>query len=146
MANWIYNAKQDLIEYESLCQAMHNIPEQIEELENQIMSLKSVQYDKTPVQGGISGQESRLIDYVDRKARLKINYEIAKAKQERITRGLDALSDKERRVVELLTMHKGVGNLSRLCMEMGYEKSQVYNIQSVALKKFTLAMFGVVDL
>ena len=146
MANWTYNAKQDLIEYDSICQSLHNIPEQIRELEEQITSLKSVRYDKTPVQGGLSGQESRLIDYIDRKERLKINYAVARSKQERIKRGMDALDDRERRVVELLTIRKAAGNLDRLCREYSYEKSQIYNIQTRALKKFTLAMFGVVDL
>ena len=146
MANWTYNAKQDLIEYDSICQSLHNIPEQIRELEEQITSLKSVRYDMTPVQGGLSGQESRLIDYIDRKERLKINYAIARSKQERIKRGMDALDDRERRVVELLTIHKAAGNLLRLCHEFGYEQAQIYRIQNQALKKFTLAMFGIVDI
>ena len=146
MANWIYNAKQDLIEYPSLLQALDNIPEQIAELDTQITSLRGTQYDKTPVQGGMSGNESRLIDYIDRKERLKINFVVASERVARIGKGLSALNDKEQKVIDRLIIHKAYRNIDRICEELGYEKTQIYRIQEAALKKFTLAMFGVVDL
>lgn len=146
MANWIYNAKQDLIEYPSLLQALENIPNQIKELEEQITSLRGTQYDKTPVQGGMSGTESRLIDYIDRKERLKINLQVVAERTNRIGRGLSKLNDKERRVIDRLVINKTYRNIDRLCEELGYEKAQIYRIQEGALKKFTLSMFGVVDL
>ena len=146
MANWIYNAKQDLIEYQSLLQALENIPDQIKELETQITGLKGVQYDKTPVQGGMSRNESRIIDYIDRKERLKINLLITESKVKRIKKGMQALNPKEKSIIDGMIINKGYGHLDRLCDELGYEKSAIYNMLNAGLAKFTLAMYGIKDI
>lgn len=144
MANWIFNAKQDLKEYASLKECLENIPEQVSEMESRIISLKAVQYDKTPVQGGMSGHESRLIDFIDKKERLLLNYEIAKAKVARIERGLSVLNDRERFVIEK-DFFEG-WRIESICVALNYEERTIYNIKNTALKKFTLAMFGVLDI
>ena len=144
MANWIWNAKQDLIEYQSVKDSLDNIPEQIAELEAQITSLKGTNYDKTPVQGGMSGGESRILDYIDRKERLKINLEIATAKVNRIDRGLEGFTEREYRVLELAFL-RGQSEES-ICSAMGYEGRNIRYIKSAALKKFTLSMFGIADI
>lgn len=144
MANWIFNTKQDLKEYPALKESLTSLPEQIAELEAQMIGLGAVSFDKTPVQGGVGERESRLIDAIDKKERLKINLDIAKAKVERIERGLSALSERERFVVEKDFFENW--RIEQICTELSYEERNVFNIKNAALKKMTLAMFGVVDL
>lgn len=146
MANWQRNAITDLREYEQVQQSLINIPQEIGTLEMAMTALRGVNFDKTPVEGGTSGYESRLIDNIDRRERLKINLEIARAKVQRIGRGLAALSENEALVLHRFYIQREHGYMDRLCNELGYEKSQIYRIKEAALHKFTLAMFGIVDL
>lgn len=146
MANWQQNAINDLREYPALEQSLQNIPEEIRQLEGRVLSLKSVGYDKTPVMGGGSGREEALIEYIDRKERLRINLEIARQKVERIDRGLGALDQRERLVLQRFYVRREYGYLDRLCEELGYERTHVYRLKDQALMKFTLSMFGVLNL
>ena len=143
MANWIYNAKQDLREYEAVKNSLSAIPKQIAELNSQITTLKAVTYDKTPVQGGSSGREERLMDYIDRKARLEKNKVIAASKVKRIESGLEQLSDLEYRVLDYRYI-KGM-SVRAVCSALGYEESRVHELKRLALRKFTLAMYGITD-
>ena len=146
MANWKYNAVQDLKEYEAIKDSMLSIPEEIKAIEIDMQVVKGVSYDKTPVSGGASGREDRLIDYIDRKGRVQENYKAAELRVRRIERGLNCLTEKERKVLERFFINREYGHIDRLCDDLGYEKSAVYKLKDTALKKFTLSMFGVVDL
>lgn len=144
MANWIYHAKTDLREYEAVKNSIFALPNQISELDDRILTLKAVAYDKTPVQGGMSGREDKLIDYIDKRHRLEYNLKIAQAKAERIESGLRQLSDVEYRALDYRYI-KGM-SVRAVCEALGYEESRVHDIKRQALRKFTLGMYGIIDL
>ena len=146
MANWQYNAMQDLREYQAVKESMVSIPEELKALEIDMQLVRGTSYDKSPVQGGASGREDRLIDYIDKKGRLAENLRAATVRVRRIERGLAGLTDNERLVLHRFFVSREHGHVDRLCEELGYEKTAVYNIKDAALKKFTLSMFGVIDL
>lgn len=146
MANWQYNAMQDLREYQAVKESLVSIPEELKALEIDMQLVRGTSYDKSPVQGGASGREDRLIDYIDKKGRLAENLRAATVRVRRIERGLAGLSDNERLVLNRFFISREHGHVDRLCEELGYEKTAVYNIKDAALKKFTLSMFGVIDL
>lgn len=146
MANWQYNAMQDLREYQAVKESMVSIPEELKALEIDMQLVRGTSYDKSPVQGGASGREDRLIDYIDKKGRLAENLRAATVRVRRIERGLAGLTDNERLVLHRFFISREHGHVDRLCEELGYEKTAVYNIKDAALKKFTLSMFGVIDL
>ena len=146
MANWKYNAIQDLREYPSIKDSLISIPEEIKAIEIDLQMVKGTSYDKTPVSGGASGREDRLIDYIDRKGRLQENYKAAELRVKRIERGLETLSANERAVLERFFISREAGYMDRLQHDLGYEQRNIYKIKDAALKKFTLSMFGVVDL
>ena len=146
MANWQYNAMQDLREYMAIKDSLVSIPEELKALEIDMQLVRGTSYDKSPVQGGASGREDRLIDYIDKKGRLAENLRAATVRVRRIERGLAGLTDNERLVLHRFFISREHGHVDRLCEELGYEKTAVYNIKDAALKKFTLSMFGVIDL
>ena len=146
MADWEKNAVKDLREYGCIKESLVNIPAEIKELEMAAQTIKSVTYDKTPVAGGTSGREDALINNIDRRGRLAENLIVAQCKVARIERGLAVLSEREKRVLDGFFMRREYGYLERLKLDLGYEDRQVYRIKDDALKKFTLAMFGIVDL
>ena len=146
MANWKQNAINDLREYPYLEQSLTNIPQEIKRVEEQMVREKGVAYDKTPVQGGCSGAEDRIIECIDRKERLWMNLRVAEEKAARIEKGMSGLNDRERKVLDSFYVHRSRHYIENLCEEMNCERAQVYRIKDFALKKFTLSMFGVVDL
>ena len=146
MADWKYNAIQDLREYRPLRDSLTNIPQEIAAIELDMQTLKGISYDKTPVEGGASRYEDRLINCIDRKQRLSENFKVAKMRVERIERGLQSLSDKEQLVLRRFYIQREARYVERLCDELGYEERNIYKIKDSALKKFTLSMFGAIDL
>ena len=146
MADWEKHSIDDLREYGALKESLGTLPEEIRALEEDMQLVKGTRYDKTPVEGGASGYEERLINYIDRKGRLEQNLDLAQAKVERIKRGLSVLTENERLVLTRFYIHREPRYLDRLCGELGYEKTAVYGLKNRALKRFTLAMYGVVDI
>ena len=146
MANWKTHAIDDLRELPALQESVRSLPEEIMALEEDMRLVKGTAFDKAPVQGGASGYDERLINYIDLKTRLGENLQAASGRAERIERGLAVLSETERLVLERFYIHREPKYLDRLCVELGYEKSQVYRIKENAIKKFTLARCGMVDL
>ena len=146
MADWEKHSIEDLREYGALKESLGTLPEEIRALEEDMQLVKGTRYDKTPVEGGASGYEERLINYIDRKGRLEQNLDLAQAKVERIERGLSVLTENERLVLTRFYIHREPRYLDRLCGELGYEKTAVYGLKNRALKRFTLAMYGVVDI
>lgn len=146
MPNWKTHAIDDLREYPALQESVASIPEEIKEIEKDMQLVKGTRYDKTPVEGGSSGYEERLINYIDLKTRLGENLAVASGRAERIERGLSVLTETERLVLERFYIYREPRYLDRLCGELGYEQAQVYRIKDSALKKFTLARCGVMDL
>ena len=146
MADWEKHSIDDLREYGALKESLGTLPEEIRALEEDMQLVKGTRYDKTPVEGGAYGYEERLINYIDRKGRLEQNLGLAQARVERIERGLSVLTDNERLVLTRFYIRREPRYLDRLCGELGYEQAQVYRIKGTALRKFTLAMYGVRDI
>ena len=146
MPNWKTHAIDDLREYPALQESVASIPEEIKEIEKDMQFVKGTRYDKTPVDGGSSGYEERLINYIDLKTRMGENLAVASGRAERIERGLSVLTETERLVLERFYIHREPRYLDRLCGELGYEKTAVYSLKNRALKRFTLAMYGIKDI
>ena len=145
MADWKYNAIQDLREYRPLQESLTNIPQEIAAIDLDMQMVKGVSFDKIPVEGGASRHEDRLISGIDRKQRLSENLNVAKMRVERIERGLRVLSDTEQLILRRFYIQREGRYVERLCEELGYEERNIYKIKDSALKKFALSMFGIVD-
>ena len=142
MADWKGNAIDDLKRYACDLISMEILPEKIRLLEDQMQFVKGTQYDKTPVEGGSSGYEERLINYLDSKTRLERNLKAAQERVDIIEHGLSVLSDTERLVLQRFYINREKNSVERLKNELGYEKSEIYRIKDNALKRFTVAMCG----
>lgn len=136
-----YNEAVKLLNgYRQLQTAILNLEEEIAELERECGIVKSVRYDKTPVQGGTSGYEEGVISNLDRRAELQTRLDIARSKEGRIKRALDTLSTTERRILECAYIDFAPGYVYRLVEELHYEKTKIYNLRGFALGKFAAAM------
>ena len=64
----------------------------------------------------------------------------------KVERGLSALSDEDRLILDRFYINPAKGNVDRLCGELHLEKSTVYDRKDKALRRYTLARYGCVEI
>lgn len=143
--NWKEEAKSNLRRYYGQKSALDNLRERHMALREQFGALKSACSDKSPVQGGGSQMEDSLINNIVERDRLSLNYRATGRLVKLTERGLYALTDRQRRILELFYMARQEGYIDRLCEEMHLERSRVYILQDEALYQFTISMYGITD-
>lgn len=144
--DWRKAAIEDLRKYPALKESVTNTGERIEVLESLAQSTPGWS-DREPVSGGdTSRAEDRLIGNIVERQRLQLNRGSAAQLVSLIDRGLAHLDAHEYMVLERFYMYRRKGYVERLCEELNCEKTKVYEIKDAALKTFTIAMYGIVDL
>ncbi len=139
---WKNEAMDKLRRYDVMRQALRNIPAEIERLEEAACALQGVTTDKTPVKGGGSRREEALINNLMERQELEIALEQVKRWLCVTDRGLLALKEDERLILQRLYLYPEKGAVDRLCHELGVEQSTIYRKRDQALERFTLAMYG----
>lgn len=144
--NWQKISIERLREYEARQQALTLIPEQIETLEMQFTSIRASQTDATAIRGGIGNKrEEALVNNIAMREELKKNLEIAKQEIEITEKGLAELTEDQRKILYRFFIARSHGHVEALCEELCVEKTRVYTLKDEALKKFTIACYGIVE-
>ena len=143
---WATISVQRLRDYEKRKLALENIPAQIQTLEDQIFTIKSSATDKIVVKGTTNKKEDALIDNIAEREELKNNYRIAKREVELTEKGLKATGDEGQRILELFYINRPYDYIEKLCEELCVERSRVSTLKDKALRDFTLAIYGIVEL
>lgn len=143
--NWQKEAVNDLKAYEARKLSIDNMKKRIRELEQRAIKLGSLSSD-VPVKGGASKSEDALINNIAERDRLNQNIDAVQCLLDIIDNGLSVLNDEERMVLNEFYINRSSQHIEKLCDELHCEKSRVYSIKDKALYKFTIAMYGVIDL
>lgn len=143
--DWRYEAKEELREYEVKRTAVENIPDELAQLKAQMVKLGGSS-NSTPVKGGGSQWEDRQINLIVKQDKLETSFAYAKDWVEKVERGLSVLTAEERLVLDRLYINPAKGNVDRLCGELCLEKSAVYDRKDKALRRYTLARYGCVEI
>lgn len=141
--NWKYEAIDKLKGYDAHKAALISIPEEIQRLESAARSIRSATSDGTAVSGGGNKREDMLLSNIVLREELERQLEQAKQWVSVVDRSLGVLDADERRVLDLMYIHRQPGSIERLCSELSIEKTSVYRYRDTALHKFTTAMYGV---
>ena len=139
---WKNEAMDKLRRYDVMRQALRNIPAEIERLQEDAYALRGVTTDKAPVKGGGSRREEALINNLVERQELEQTLKQVKRWLHITDRGLLALAEDERLVLQRLYLYPEKGAIERLCSELGVEQSTIYRKRDQALERFTLAMYG----
>ena len=147
MVNWEKVAIDDLRKYEKMRHSLVSIREKQAALDLQSGVIRSSFRDSEPVSGsGSSGAEDKLISNIVERERLDGNYQAVEKLVVRMDKALSMLDDQERLVLERFYINRCPGYIDRLCEELGYERAQIYRKKDAALYKFTVTLYGLVDL
>ena len=140
--DWRENAKDDLKEYNARKVGIGTLKKRIAYLESQMDGLKSQDLTIDRVQGG--EHSDALLTLLDEKTRLENNLKFADEIIERVERGIAMLTDNENKVLTAAFINRGDGYIEKLCLSLGFERSQIYRIRDAALRKYTYATYGMV--
>ena len=143
--NWKKEAANDLRTHPQRKEAVINTQERIKALEEHFISLKGISTD-TPVMGGMSRQEEKMLDNIAERERLTESLKIAKKLVELTEKGLSVLDERERKIIDGFYFEKSDNNVERMCEKFHLEKTRLYELREIALKKFTIAMYGTVEI
>ena len=143
MEYWKYKAIDKLKDYTAQKASLENIPEEISRLESEAYSIKSATSDGTPVKGGGSGREDRLLSNIARRGELDLMLDRAKKSVSIVERGLNVLNQEERHILDVMYIYREKGYVNRLMTECNLaEESSLYKKANKALLHFTIAMYG----
>lgn len=145
--NWSVFSVQKLRDLEDRKTAVENITEQIKALEQRFTAIRSATTDGTPVQGGNENKrEEMLIRNIAEREELKNNLDIITREIEVTEKALDTLTEEEKLILRRFFILRQKGYVERLCDELFVSKTRLYQKKETALKKFTLACYGIVEL
>lgn len=144
--DWKREAIDKLRCYAARKNALVSIPQEIRELEDAFAGIRSAATDGTPVHGGGSSREDMLLSNIAHRDELERSLRQAKGTVAIVERGLSVLDAEERLVLDRFYIHPARGNADRLCEELGIEKASVYRRKESALRRFTIALYGAVEI
>lgn len=140
---WKYEAMKKLKEYTAVKAALANIPDEISRLEQEACSIKSATADGTPVKGGGSGREDRLLSNIVMRQELEGMLVRVKKSVSIVERGLAVLTEDERYLLDRMYIYPELGGKERLMAERCLaDPSSLYKQVNRALRHFTIAMVG----
>lgn len=139
---WKNEAMDKLRNYHIMRQAFLNLPEEIIRLEEESRKIRSVTPDVTPVKSGGSKREEILLNNLVQREELARSLGQVKQWLTICERGLKALTEDERLILQRLYLNPEQGSMQRLCIELGVEQSTVYRRRDEALHRFTVALYG----
>ena len=139
---WKNEAMEKLRQYDTMRAALYNIPQEIKRLKAEAYGIRTSLIGATPVRGGGGHREDALINNVVHRQELEWTLKQVKHWLANADRGLMALSEDERLVLQRLYLYPEQGAIDKLCQELGVEQSSIYRKRDQALEQFTKAMYG----
>lgn len=143
--NWKREAIDKLKNYEAHREALENIPKEIRRLESAYAGIRSATTDGTPVSGGGNTREDSMLSNIVHRDELKRRLKEARLWVAQVDKALSVLEDEERLVLDRFYIHRAKGNVGELCERLNLEKTAVYDRRDKALRRFTIALYGVTD-
>lgn len=126
--------------------ALANTKAMILDKEAEIRSIKGANPEREPVRRSGNGQEDKLLNLIVERDTLRGVYKINKAYVDQVQRGLNALDDEERRIISAFFIDRKAGVSTDICEMLNCEKSEAYRRRDAALRKITIACYGVLEL
>lgn len=141
--DWKREAINDLRCHEKRKAALESLADEIRELRGRTYGSNSPAADAVPVQGGSSTAEGRWIDAIDELERKKEVYRLTKRRVDAVERGLAALDEQQRVVLDVFFVKRVQGGADFLAEKLHLERSRIYELRETAIRDFTMARYGI---
>ncbi len=144
--NWKTEAIEKLCCYDAMCQSVINLPDEIRRLAQEyddIYNRKPEKQSKRKKKG--ETREDALLSNLVKQEELGRSLEQTRQWLRIVERALSALNPEERLVLNRFYICPERGGVDRLCQELQVEQSSIYRKRDKALRKFTVALYGVAE-
>lgn len=134
MPDWKNEAIDKLKQYEAKRRSLVLIPREVEQLETEIASLKKAPDDES--------NRDRMLDCTMKRAELLKNLKCAHLWVADVSAALDALKQDDRRLLERFYIDGKSGAATELATEFIADIKTIYRRKDIALRRFTIALYG----
>lgn len=147
MESWKTFAINKLTSYMARRQALEIIPMQIAEIESTMTNIRGIDIEAVRVTSSKSNaQENLLLSCIAQKEELQRNLQQAELQVSIIDKGLAVLEPGERKVLERLYIEGQRGGNNALAAEFFVDVRTIQRWKDTALRKFTIALYGCIEL
>ena len=143
--DWKRDSIEELREYGAKRTALASIPAEISQIKSEMSRLCGGS-NAVPVKGGGSVWEDRQINLIVKKDKLETSLAYVRTWVKKVESGLAILTQEERLILDRFYINPEKGNVDRLCGDLHLEKSAVYARKEAALRRYTLARYGCVEI
>ena len=142
---WKHEAIEKLKQYEVKCAALENIPLEIRQKELGMESIRSADPDSSPVKGHGASREDMMLNNITYREELKESYSQTKLWVTAMDRALSVLTPEENLILERFYIHPEKKAADRLAGDLHVDIKTVYRRKDDALRKFTIALYGITE-
>lgn len=139
---WKNEAMEKLRRYDAMRQALRNIPAEISRLKDEAAAIRRANTDMTPVRGNGGYRNDALLNNIAQRQELEWTLKQVRQWLAVADRGLTALPEEDRLILQRLYLYPEKGAVERLCTELGMEQSSIYRRRNQALERFAVAIYG----
>lgn len=143
--NWKKEAIEKLKEYNARKQSITSIPMEIAQLESAVRGIRSASADGSAISGGGSGREDMLLSNICKREELKCSLRDAKVWVRRVDAGLAVLEKEELDILRRFYITPERGVAGKIAEELNVDAKTVYRRKDAALRRFTLALYGMTE-
>lgn len=142
--DWKIEATDKLKQYEAKRQSLQIIPLEIAQIESTMTGIRSARTDSIAIRNsGGNARENMMLSCIVRKEELRRNIEQTELWVQAVTAALDMLNDDERKILDRMYIHREKKAADRLAEELFVDLKTIYRWKDDALRKFTIALYGV---
>lgn len=126
-------------------QSLQRTAEEIQRLEEEVSSLRSALGNDMAVSGGDVSRDDGLVNNIALRSELAKAQHATQEWLNTVDAALMVLEEDELLVLSRMYMHPQKGFVEQLCEELHIEKTALYTKRNIALRRFTLALYGVTE-
>ena len=141
----VKEAKQKLRDYNAKKNAISATAEQIEMLEAEYTCVRSAITDATAARGGGNRREDAMLNNIAMRAELQTAHDIAVAWVHVVDHALSLMTREDRIILDHFYINHRKGHVERVCEKLHIEKSQVYERQKAAIRRFAMALYVTIE-
>lgn len=143
--NWKAEAAEKLRTYQAMETALENLPREIRRLEAEYTGIGAQRFTGVLTARDLRSREDRILNNIVQRQELRWLLEQAQQWMQTVSAALETLDPQEKGVLRHLYICPKNGGIDKLCEVLHLEKSSVYRKRDTALRKFTLALYGVTE-
>ena len=143
--NWMREAEDKLRHYAAWQSAIKRTKAEVRRLEEDFVTIRSANTDKTPVQGGGNTREEAMCANIAERQELETLLQTTERKVAEVKKTLELLQPEERAILDAMIINYRRGNVDKVCRELHIERATAYRRRDKALRAFGMAYYGAIE-